>query len=70
MAAFEYQAMDKGRQVGGVVQADTARMARQQLRERGLVPLEVHLVARARPAGRGSTRMGRERALILRQMAA
>lgn len=70
MAAFEYQAMDGGRQVGGVVQADTARMARQQLRERGLVPLEVHPVARATSAGSGAARLGRERALILRQMAA
>ena len=70
MAAFEYQAMDNGRQVGGVVQADTARMARQQLRERGLVPLDVQPVARAAAAGRGSARMGGERALILRQMAA
>lgn len=68
MAAFEYQAMDDGRQVSGVVQADTARMARQQLRERGLVPLEVEPVARARTSGRAGT--GRERALILRQMAA
>ena len=70
MAAFEYQAMDNGRQVGGVVQADTARMARQQLRERGLVPLDVQPVARAAATGRGSARLGRERALILRQMAA
>jgi len=70
MAAFEYQAMDNGRQVGGVVQADTARMARQNLRERGLVPLEIHPVARAAAAGLGGARMGRERALILRQMAA
>jgi len=45
-------------------------MARQQLRERGLVPLEVHPVASAPAAGRGGARMGRERALILRQMAA
>lgn len=70
MAAFEYQAMDGGRQVSGVVQADTPRMARQQLRERGLVPLEVEAVARAHASGRGAARMGRERALILRQMAA
>ena len=70
MAAFEYQAMDGSRQVSGVVQADTARMARQQLRERGLVPLEVHPVARAAASGAGSARLGRERALVLRQMAA
>ncbi|HKL51380.1 MAG TPA: type II secretion system F family protein [Wenzhouxiangellaceae bacterium] len=70
MAAFEFQAMDGGRQISGVVQADTARMARQQLRERGLVPLEVQPVARTTAAGRGGARLGRERALILRQMAA
>ena len=70
MAAFEYQAVDGGRQVSGVVQADTPRMARQQLRERGLVPLEVELVARTRAGSRRGVRLGRERALILRQMAA
>jgi len=70
MAAFEYQAMDAGRQVSGVIHADTARMARQQLRERGLVPLEVEPVTRAGAAAGGSARMGRERVLILRQMAA
>ena len=69
MAAFEYEAIENGRQVGGVVQADTARMARQQLRERGMVPLDVHPVARPRTA-RGGARLGRERALLLRQMAA
>jgi len=70
MAAFEYQAMEGDRQVGGVVQADTPRMARQQLRERGLVPLEVEPVASARSGAGGAVRLGRERALILRQMAA
>lgn len=69
MAAFEYQALDAGREVSGVVQADTARMARRQLRERGLVPLAVEPVARGRGGG-GAARLGRERALILRQMAA
>jgi general secretion pathway protein F len=40
--AFRYQALDTaGRSVSGVVQADTARDARTQLRERGLLPSEV-----------------------------
>ena len=68
MPAFEYQAVDGNRTVTGVVQADTARMARAQLRERGLVPLAVEPVRRA--VGRGGARHARERALILRQMAA
>ena len=42
MEAFRYQALDTaGRSVSGVVQADTARDARTQLRERGLLPSEV-----------------------------
>ena len=39
MEAFRYQALDMaGRSVSGVVQADTARDARAQLRARGLLP--------------------------------
>ena len=39
MEAFRYQALDAaGRTVSGVVQADTARQARTQLRARGLLP--------------------------------
>lgn len=69
MAAFEYRAMQGRREVGGIVQADTARHARAQLRERGLVPLSVAAVSSS--AGRGGgMRLARERALILRQMAA
>jgi len=39
MEAFQYQALDAaGRTVSGVVQADTARQARMQLRAQGLLP--------------------------------
>ncbi|MGK7297019.1 MAG: type II secretion system F family protein [Candidatus Wenzhouxiangella sp. M2_3B_020] len=69
MPAFEYRAVDGNRQVSGVLQADTARMARQQLRDRGLVPLDVEPVRREQ-RGRGGARLARERALILRQVAA
>ena len=42
MAAYEYQALDgKGRRQQGVLEADSARQVRQQLREMGLTPLEV-----------------------------
>jgi general secretion pathway protein F len=70
MQAFEYQALtDKGVTTRGVVQADSARAARSQLRERGLVPLEVHGVEAAqRRGGGGLGGQGRERALLLRQM--
>ncbi|WP_318484902.1 type II secretion system inner membrane protein GspF [Photobacterium leiognathi] len=43
MAAFEYKALDaKGRQNKGVIEGDTARQVRQQLREKGMVPIEVN----------------------------
>lgn len=42
MAAFEYLALDaRGREKKGVLEADTARLARQLLRQQGLTPLEV-----------------------------
>lgn len=42
MAAFEYKALNaKGRQKTGVLEGDTARQVRQQLREQGMVPIEV-----------------------------
>ncbi|MBB1268781.1 type II secretion system inner membrane protein GspF [Shewanella sp. SR44-3] len=45
MAAFEYKALDKqGKQHKGVIEADTARHARSQLREQQLMPLELSQV--------------------------
>ncbi|SKA49548.1 type II secretion system inner membrane protein GspF [Enterovibrio nigricans] len=42
MAAYEYKALDaKGRTVKGVIEADTARQARQMLRDKSLVPVEI-----------------------------
>lgn len=42
MGAFEYSALDaKGRVRKGVLEGDTARVIRQQLREKGWVPLDV-----------------------------
>ncbi|QOC23358.1 type II secretion system inner membrane protein GspF [Wenzhouxiangella sp. AB-CW3] len=69
MGAYEYQALNgTGASTRGVVQADTARAARGQLRERGLIPLEVRAVEGEARGGGGFLHRGRERALILRQM--
>ncbi len=72
MEAFQYQALDAaGRTVSGVVQADTARQARMQLRARGLLPSvidQVHARERARQTwARGIS--ATELSLVTRQMA-
>ena len=69
MGAYEYQALtDAGATTRGVMQADTARAARGQLRDRGLIPLEVRAVGVESRTGGGFVRRGRERALLLTQM--
>ena len=46
MAAFAYKAINaKGKNTSGVLEGDNARQIRQQLREKGLVPIEVEQVA-------------------------
>lgn len=46
MAAFAYKAMNPaGKNKNGVLEGDNARQIRQQLREQGLIPLEVEQVA-------------------------
>ena len=72
MEAFQYQALNAaGRTVSGVVQADTARQARMQLRAQGLLPSmigQVHARARARQGwARGIS--SAELSLMTRQMA-
>lgn len=72
MEAFHYEAMDAaGRTVTGVVQAETARQARTQLRAQGLLPSaigQVHARARASEVwARGLSTT--ELSLVTRQMA-
>jgi general secretion pathway protein F len=72
MEAFQYQALDAaGRTVSGLVQADTPRQARQQLRAQGLLPSEigpVHARERARQVwARGIS--AAELSLVTRQLA-
>ena len=56
MAAFEYVALDgRGREKKGVLEADTARLARALLRQQSLVPLEVEETS-GRAAARGAAK--------------
>lgn len=55
MAAYAYQALDaNGRKRNGVVEADTERQVRQQLREQALIPVSVELAEDASVAGRAA----------------
>lgn len=76
MAAFEYKALDaKGRQKKGVLEGDTARQVRQQLREQGLIPVDVTQTRereKKKAAGGFQLRRGistSELSLITRQLA-
>ncbi len=55
MAAFAYKAVNaRGKNSSGVLEGDNARQIRQQLREKGLIPLEVEQVSeRTQPKGKG-----------------
>jgi len=54
MAAFAYKAVDaRGRNSNGVLEGDNARQVRQQLREKGLIPLAVEQVAERTQNGSG-----------------
>lgn len=77
MPAFEYKALDKqGKQQKGVIEADTARHARGQLRDQRLMPLEIKPVlekeSKAKSGGKSLFQRGisvAELALITRQIA-
>lgn len=56
MSAFEYTALDdKGREKKGIIEGDSARLVRQQLREKNLVPLTVAEVAKKSSNGKTTT---------------
>lgn len=74
MPAFQYQALDaSGRNLKGLLEGDSARQVRQQLRERGLTPVAVQeLSGERRPratAGRRQRLSATELALATRQLA-
>ncbi|MDH3669696.1 MAG: type II secretion system inner membrane protein GspF [Gammaproteobacteria bacterium] len=76
MAAFEYQALDlRGRTIKGVIEGDAERQVRSALRDKGLTPLQVDVIAAEtavkapgrRPWRRGIS--GADLALLTRQFA-
>lgn len=77
MPAFEYTALrPTGRQLRGVVEGDTARQARQILRDRGLNPLDIRPIAGEKAESGGRIKPGfrqglsaTELALFTRQLA-
>ncbi len=74
MAAFEYKALDsKGKQKKGVMEADSARQVRQQLREKGFAPLSVEQTTEKKttssPFGARRRLSVKELALLTRQIA-
>lgn len=77
MSAFEYTAVDStGRERKGVMEGDTARQVRQQLREQQLLPVTVAEVAQTESQRQQGFSIGRRRgisstdlALITRQIA-
>ncbi len=72
MDAFSYQALDAdGRTVSGVLQADSARQARAQLRAQGLLPSRLEPVGARARAGRSWARglPFSELSLVTRQLA-
>ncbi|MDX1458615.1 MAG: type II secretion system F family protein, partial [Marinobacter sp.] len=74
MPAFDYKALDtRGKQKHGVLEADSARAVRQQLRERSLTPLEVapavEKQARTNPLSSRGSLSAADLALVTRQLA-
>ncbi len=74
MAAFEYQAIDgDGKTLKGLIEADTARQARQQLRGMSLMPLEIGEVTSRQSSDAGKHRRDKINvatlSLITRQLA-
>ncbi|TAL89574.1 MAG: type II secretion system protein GspF [Rhodanobacter sp.] len=72
MEAFRYEALDaSGHTVSGVLQADTARQARTQLRAQGLLPAAVDRVLARERAGKAWARglSATELSLVTRQLA-
>ncbi|MCH8551036.1 MAG: type II secretion system inner membrane protein GspF [Natronospirillum sp.] len=73
MAAFEYEALDaSGRRKKGVIEADSARQVRAQLREKGWVPVALEPAAERKSRGgflRGPGLSVAELAMVTRQLA-
>ena len=74
MAAYEYKALDgKGKNKKGIVEADSVKQVRHQLREKGLIPLDVKVTAQKEKNQKGGMFQAKisasDLALITRQLA-
>ena len=70
MAAFEYIALNKsGKTRKGVLEGDTARQIRQQLRDSDLIPLSINAVIATKCKQRSVTISATDLALLTRQLA-
>lgn len=76
MAAFEFKALDeRGKQQKGVLEADSSRQIRQQLRDKGWMPLSVEQTVEKKSKGNGGLFASRrslsvkDLALLTRQIA-
>ena len=75
MGAYAFAALDaQGKEQRGILEADSTRQVRQQLRERGLAPLKIEPAVKPRASsdrahGRGGPRVGiADLALVTRQL--
>ena len=70
MSAFKYRAVDAGgKEIGGVIEADTTRQARSLLRERGLFPVDVSAARDGVALPRGGRLSVADLTLLTRQWA-
>jgi general secretion pathway protein F len=71
MKAFNYQAVNQqGTKKSGIIEADSAKAVRQQLRERGLIPIDVHSIEKNVAPNRQKNKLKvRELSLMTRQLA-
>lgn len=70
MGAYSYQALNKsGSTKKGVIEADSERQARQLLREQGLIPTQIHPLAKQQQSRRKDKLSAQDLALFTRQLA-
>lgn len=70
MGAYQYQALKQnGSNTKGVIEADSERQARQLLRDKGLVPIQIQTLAQQKIANTKSKVSSADLALLTRQLA-
>ncbi|WP_417762333.1 type II secretion system inner membrane protein GspF [Shewanella sp.] len=70
MAAFDYKALNSaGKQVKGVIEADTPRHARSQLREQRLMPLDIKQVTEKEKKAAAGNFLTRKRGISVAELA-